>query len=281
VGVEPALGTYEKFAAVYNDFNWANDYEMWLGALLPELERHGLELGKMLDVGCGTGRAFAPMLRRGWEVTGCDISPAMLEVARGEHGDRVELAAVDMRELPVFGEFDLVLCMNDAINYLLEEGDLARALAGMGSNLKPGGLLLFDCNSEAVFSSAYLDEERAVEHGGRRWTWRGLGPLESGNNVYGAEIEGDDVEALISRERHYPIPEVLASLKTAGLELLAVLGQQEVDLKVKLVEPPDERRDYKIIYICRKPGNDASPLETRSRPSQLPSELPAARDAQT
>jgi SAM-dependent methyltransferase len=249
---EPAFETYQQFARVYNDFNWANDYEMWLGALLPQLERHGLVVGKALDVGCGTGRAFAPLLRRGWEVAGCDISPAMLEVARRDYCEAIELEAVDMRDLPVLGEFDLVLCMNDAINYLLEDGDMARALEGMRSNLKPGGLLLFDCNSEAVFRSAYLDEERTVEHGGRRWTWRGLGPVEGQHNVYAALVEGDDVDTLISRERHYAIPEVLASLQSVGLEPLAALGQLEVDLKVKLVDPPDERRDYKIVYIAKR-----------------------------
>ena len=71
VGEDPVLAAYEAFAPIYNEFNHLNDYEMWLGrALLPELEKHGLGHGKALDVGCGTGRAFAPLLRRGWQVQG-------------------------------------------------------------------------------------------------------------------------------------------------------------------------------------------------------------------
>jgi SAM-dependent methyltransferase len=104
VGGTSALAAYESFAPVYNEFNHQNDYEMWLGqALLPELERHGLERGRALDVACGTGRAFAPLLRRGWRVRGCDLSPAMLERARQEGGDLVELDVADMRELPTYG----------------------------------------------------------------------------------------------------------------------------------------------------------------------------------
>lgn len=75
---DPALTAYEAFASIYNDFNVSNDYEMWLGrGLLPELRKHGPRRRQALDIGCGTGRAFGPLLRRGWRVTGCDLSPAM------------------------------------------------------------------------------------------------------------------------------------------------------------------------------------------------------------
>ncbi|HET9677416.1 MAG TPA: hypothetical protein VFP21_07940, partial [Solirubrobacterales bacterium] len=72
MGEDPALAAYEAFAPIYNEFNHLNDYEMWLGrTLLPELEKRGLRRGRALDVACGTGRAFAPLLKRGWEVRGC------------------------------------------------------------------------------------------------------------------------------------------------------------------------------------------------------------------
>src|SRR4029077_17806697 len=64
--IDPAKQAYETFAGVYDEFNSANDYEMWFAALLPPLEKLGLGRGALLDVGCGTGRAIAPMLRRGW-----------------------------------------------------------------------------------------------------------------------------------------------------------------------------------------------------------------------
>jgi len=149
VGGASALDTYESFAAIYDAFNHQNDYEMWLGrALLPELEMHGLKGNRALDVACGTGRAFAPLLRRGWQVRGCDLSPSMLERARAESGGKVELDVADMRQLPAYGEFDLVLSLNDSVNYLLGDDDLARALACMRENLAGDGLVLFDVNSD-------------------------------------------------------------------------------------------------------------------------------------
>jgi SAM-dependent methyltransferase len=137
---DPALTAYEAFAPVYNDFNHSNDYEKWLGlALLPELRKHGLrEGGNALDVGCGTGRAFRPLLRRSWRVHGCDLSPAMLDIAAKEGGAEVVLQVADMRDLPHIGDFDLVLALNAPVNYLLGADDLVHSLEGMQSNL--GGM---------------------------------------------------------------------------------------------------------------------------------------------
>src|ERR1700761_4581870 len=69
---------YEAIAPVYDEFTDHHDYEDWLGTLLPELERHGLIRGRLLDVACGTGKSFLPMLWRGWEVSACDVSAAMV-----------------------------------------------------------------------------------------------------------------------------------------------------------------------------------------------------------
>lgn len=247
MGTDPALTAYEAFAAVYNDFNHSNDYEMWLGrSLLPELRKHGLrEGGSALDVGCGTGRAFQPLLQRGWRVQGCDLSPAMLELAAQEGGDSVALRVADMRELPRMGEFDLVLSLNDSVNYLLGDEDLALALAGMKANLAEDGLLLFDVNSRSTYELGYT-EVREVEHEGSRWVWTGRGEVTP--SVFEAEISGDRIEPIEHLERFRPEAEVLKAMRTAGLQPLAAYGMSEADGQVVLATP-DEQRDYKLIFI--------------------------------
>src|SRR6187399_1706833 len=192
-----ALATYEAFAPIYNEFNAGNDYEMWLGrALLPELEKHGLKKGRALDVACGTGRAFGPLLGRGLLIRGCDLSPAMLEIAKGEAGGQVPLSVADMRELPVFGEFELALVLNDSIDYLLTESDLESTLLGIRSNLAKSGLLAFDCNSKLRYETSLTSEVREFEHEGRRWTWRGLGPVPESGAIFEALLEGSDIDPI-------------------------------------------------------------------------------------
>jgi SAM-dependent methyltransferase len=244
---------YETFATIYNDFNHLNDYEMWLGrALLPELEKHGLRHGRVLDVACGTGRAFEPLLRRGWEIVGCDLSPAMLARAERESAGRVELSQADMRELPDFGEFDLVLALNDPANYMFDRDQLERALAGMRANLARHGLVIFDCNSKSTFETTYTSEVREVEHEGRRWTWRAMGQIDGDPYLFENVIEGDDVEPIAHRERFWPESEVREAMAAAGLDCLSVLGMWERDGEVILTDPPDEDQHYKVVYIGAK-----------------------------
>lgn len=254
MGEDPARTTYDAFAPIYNEFNHLNDYEMWVGeVLLPELEKHGLRRGRALDVGCGTGRAFGPLLRRGWEVRACDLSPGMLERAREEGGNEVQLDVVDMRELPVYGEFELVLSLNDAVNYLLGDEDLERALGRMRANLADDGLLLFDVNSKGTYDSGFWSgNSHTVEHEGRSWTWYGHGEVEGEPGVFETRVEGDDIEPIVHRERFRSESEVREAMSAAGLECIAVLGMQEIDEKVVLSDPLDESRDYKIVYIGAK-----------------------------
>ena len=83
---------YEAIAPAYDDFTAHHDYDLWLGELLPKLEKHGIPGKRLLDVACGTGKSFIPMLEKGWEVTACDISPSMVAIAREKVGDRAALS---------------------------------------------------------------------------------------------------------------------------------------------------------------------------------------------
>jgi len=245
----PALAAYEAFASVYNDFNSSNDYEMWLGrAILPELRKHGLsEPGTVLDVGCGTGRAFRPFLRRGWKIRGCDLSPAMLEIAGQEGNGEVELQVVDMRELPRLGEFDLVMCLNDCVNYLLGDDDLVNALSRMKENLAEDGLLVFDVNTSSTYASGYVGV-REVGHVGSRWHWIGCGEIAP--SIFEAKIEGDRLREPIRQvARFRSEDEVLEAMRLAGIRPVAALGMSESDGEVVLATPPDEQRDYKLVFI--------------------------------
>lgn len=241
--------TYEAIASVYDDFTAHHDYEAWLAELVPALESHGLRGKRLLDVGCGTGKSFMPLLAHGWEVTACDISAAMLELARRKAGDRVRLSVADMRELPVFGEFDVVWALDDAVNYLLDEEELERALRGMRANLGPGGLVLFDVNTLRSYRDFFAGTE-VVERGGRRIVWRGrAAPDAPPGSICEADLFVDSEEEPLGthRQRHFPEAEVLGALGRAGLECLDVYG---ITFDGIPLQPLDETFHTKAIYIA-------------------------------
>lgn len=246
---------YEAIAPVYDDFTAHHNYEMWLGNLMPELERHGLRGKRLLDVGCGTGKSFIPMLRRGWEVTACDISASMVELARAKVDDAAKLSVADMRELPRFGEFDLVWCLDDAVNYLLSGEELERALSGMRDNLAPTGLLMFDVNTLEAYRT-FFAEEVTMEKNGRQLIWRGrTSPDAPPGSIAEASFEarplsgeGPPIPAELHRERHFPEAEVLETFERVGLECLDVFGH---GYDAVLKQPLDEAVHSKAIYIAR------------------------------
>jgi SAM-dependent methyltransferase len=257
---ESAGSAYDRFAAIYDAYNAQNDYETWLGeALLPQLERRGLRKGWALDVGCGTGRAFEPLLNRGWRVVGCDVSAGMLAETRRKFGSRVELLQLDARALPPIspasevpaGEaFDLVLLLNDVVNYLTEDGDLERAFAGVRANLAPAhGLAIFDANTLALFRSDF-GADVFEQVGGRGWAWRGLTQEVEPGGIVAAELSGGGVEGHLHRQRHWTTQQVREALEATGLRCLAALGQREQDGEIVLSDSSDEERDAKVIYIA-------------------------------
>jgi SAM-dependent methyltransferase len=254
-GSQWAEQAYEAMAPVYDDFTAHHDYELWLGNLLPKLRHHGLSGRRLLDVGCGTGKSFLPMLERGWEVTACDISPAMLALAQAKAGDAVRLSVQDMRKLPAFGEFDLVWALDDAVNYLLSGEELGQALSGMRANLAPGGLLMFDVNTLQAYRTFFAEEQR-LERGGRLLIWRGQSSPDAPPGTLGeARLEAEsidaegEVETHVHRQRHFPEAEVRERLAAAGLECLDVYGHG-FDAVPK--QPVEELVHSKAVYIARR-----------------------------
>lgn len=252
---QSALGTYETFAPFYDAFTSDYPYDEWLGDLEAWARGAGLGGRRLLDVACGTGNSFLPMLARGYEVVGCDLSPAMLARARAKAGDRAQVAVADMRALPWRGRFDLATCIDDSLNYLLAPGDLVAALRSIGHALTPGGLAVFDTNSLGAYRTGFAGE-LSLEVEGTRFRWRG----EASEDHEPGGMAAATIELLVPGaqplaigrhvQRHHPVATVRAACADAGLELLGVRGARPDG---GLDPEPDELRHQKIAFLARRP----------------------------
>src|SRR3954449_11273715 len=208
---------YDGLAPAYDAFTAGHEYVRWLDYLEDLAVEHGLSGKALLDVGCGTGKSFLPMLDRGYEVVACDLSPQMVARAREKAAGRAARVLVaDMRVLPRLGAFGLLTCLDDAVNYLASEGELRAAFEGFARNLVPGGLALFNANTLATYRTTFAGDA-AMESGGARFRLRGEGSTDArAGELPSLWIEvvapGPDGRAQRTRtrhlQRHHPRAEV-------------------------------------------------------------------------
>ena len=100
--------------------------------------------GPVLEVGCGTGRLMLPLVQAGIDVTGVDLSPAMLSLARRKLGDQASLIEGDMRNVTLPDRYALIIISINTFLHLLSTEDQLAALTNMARHLAPGGQLIID-----------------------------------------------------------------------------------------------------------------------------------------
>jgi ubiquinone/menaquinone biosynthesis C-methylase UbiE len=102
---------------------------------------------RVLDIACGVGRHSIELARRGYQVTGLDLSPTLLNIAAeraGRAGVQVNWVRADMREIPFAQEFDAAFNIFSSWGYLESEAEDAKVLAAVARALKPGGAFLLE-----------------------------------------------------------------------------------------------------------------------------------------
>lgn len=132
---------------LYDDLAWlwpmwgsAEEYADYCGHAMRLIRAHTqIPVHSMLDLGCGGGKNVFH-LKRCCAVTGLDLSPRMLELARRFHPE-CEFVQGDMRSLDLGRSFDAVF-VDDAISYMTTRADLQSVFAAAWLHLKPGGVMI-------------------------------------------------------------------------------------------------------------------------------------------
>jgi ubiquinone/menaquinone biosynthesis C-methylase UbiE len=122
-------------------------YDNIAAYLVTRLRAYRPELNRILDLACGTGNLTIPLAQAGYQVTGLDISPEMLAVARekaAEAGLDISFVCQNMCQSYPGEPVDAITCFYGGLNFLNSSQALREGLAAAQAALKPGGLFAFE-----------------------------------------------------------------------------------------------------------------------------------------
>ena len=165
------MRAYTGFAQVYDLFMDNVPYEEWEVYVTGLLQEYGVKDGIVLDLGCGTGKMTRLLQKRGYDMIGVDSSEEMLQAAMEQGAEGILYLCQDMREFELYGTVAAVVSICDAINYILEEDELREVFALVNNYLDPGGIFIFDFNTEYKYRELLGDQVIAEDRQECSFIW--------------------------------------------------------------------------------------------------------------
>ena len=186
---------------------------------------------KILDVGCGTGRHSIELSKRGYTVTGIDLSESQLARAREKAKSAnltIDFRKQDARDLPFNAEFDVAIMLCEGGFPLMETDEMNfEILKNVAKSLKIGGKFIFTTlnglfplfNSVEDFCASNSEDGNATYKNNTfdLMTFRDF-------NITEIEDDAGNIRTLESNERYYVPSEITWLLKSLGFTTVEIFG---------------------------------------------------------
>ena len=219
---------FDEIAFLYDRLMSGVPYREWVSYLKRLLKHWGHRPKTMLDLCCGTGTVSLLLAKEGHQVSGVDISPAMIELAAQKAqamGVQADFHAQDAASFRLGKKFDLVFSFFDSLNYILESAALQQAFYQVSEHLNPGGLFIFDVNTELALAGRFFDQSNLSARAPVNYMWRSTYDPDSRicsiNMDFTYEQAGVEKRIrVVHYQRAYDLAEVEEMLTTAGLQVL-------------------------------------------------------------
>jgi SAM-dependent methyltransferase len=252
--------TYSDFAEVYDELMDNTPYEEWCETLVSFIEKYGIsrpvrgegaaeeadaeettdalqdalaaERNLVLDLGCGTGTLTELLYQKGYDMIGVDNSSSMLGIAmdkKAKSNDEILYLLQDMRELELYSTVGTVISVCDSVNYILETEELSAVFRLVNNYLYPGGLFVFDFNTEYKYRSVIGDTTIAENREDCSFIWENYYDAGSCLNEYDVTVFVREEGELFRRftethlQRGYDVELMRNLVEEAGLHILEIL----------------------------------------------------------
>ncbi len=211
---------------------------------------------KVIDIGCGTGRHSIELAKRGYQVTGIDLSESQLKRAREkaeEQGLHIAFEKHDARNLPFKSEFDLAIMLCEGAFPLMETDEMNfQILENATKVLKSKGKLIFTTlnglfalyHSVEKFCAASSDKDNATYKSNTfdLMTFRD-------HNITVFEDDVGNKKELKCNERYYVPSEITWLLKTLGYKKIDIFGAKLGAFSRKDKLTPE---DFEMLVVAEK-----------------------------
>ena len=202
------------------------------------------------DLACGTGNITIPLAKRGYDMTGVDISEDMLNIAR-EKADGLDILFLNqsMTDLDLFGTMGAFLCMIDGINYVLPPKSLLTLFTKIKTCfIDPDGLFIFDISTEyklknVIGSNTFVHSDKNIFY---TWQNRFIEKRKLSDMFLTFFVkQGKKYNRVEERhlQRAYSVNELTLLLKKAGFK--------SVDTYDELSFDKPKKDSERIVFVCR------------------------------
>jgi len=249
----------DQYDLLYGD----KDYEAECNLIEQVFQRDAKDPVKsILDLGCGTGKNAIPLARRGYQVTGVDLSADMLEHARQKANLLVDSSSKspaffrgDVRSIDLGQHFDAVLMMFAVLGYQLTNHDVLSTLQTVRRHLKPNGLFIFDVwYGPAVLAIRLSDRVKVIPTQDGKLIRIASGTLDINSqltevNYHVLKISGDKLVSEIDevhKMRYFFQQELEMALNQSGLFLRTLTAFPN------LTKPADETTWNTLIVASQE-----------------------------
>lgn len=249
------MESYGEFARVYDMFQDNINYEEWAEYLIETLRQDDIGEGLILELGCGTGTMTELFAAAGYDMIGIDNSEEMLAEAmekRVESGHDILYLLQDMQDFELYGTVRAVISVCDSMNYLTEEEDLEYLFALVNNYLDPGGLFIFDMNTEYKYRDVIGDATIAEDREDGSFIWENSYDPETGVNVYELALFLPREDGLYEKcveehyQRAYSVDKIRKMIEKSGMELVAVYDAY--------TKNPPKADSERLTFIVREHG---------------------------
>ena len=224
------------YEELFENYGQKYDRESFTQGTLGECDFIEQEIGfnksiRILDIGCGTGRHSIELSKRGYNITGIDLSDSQLTRAREKaekQGLKIDFLKCDARDLSFNSEFDLVIMLCEGAFPLMETDEMNyEILKNATKSLKEHGRLIFT-TLNGLFPLYHSVEEfcaSASEKGNATYRSNTF-DLMTFRDYNITEVEDDDSNKreLRCNERYYVPSEISWLLKTLGYIKIEIFG---------------------------------------------------------